>query len=319
MAERRETDPQAADPQGADPQAVDPRAVRAGFGRAAASYDRAAALQREVASRVMQRLDYIRIEPRAILDAGCGTGEALAELAARYPRARILGIDSAFAMTDAARRRSEAGTSLLRRLLRPVAGGLAGIAPSLVCADMLALPIAARSIDLAWSNLALQWVNDLPAAFAEFGRVLRVGGLLSFTTFGPDTLLEVREAFAGLGPGTHTSRFIDMHDIGDMLVQGGFADPVVDMEKLTLTYATPRAMLTELKAIGATNRTVGRPRGLTGRKTWQAMTARLEALAIDGRVPATFEVIYGHAWKAEPRRTPEGHAIVKLTRPGPSR
>ncbi|HEX8740930.1 MAG TPA: malonyl-[acyl-carrier protein] O-methyltransferase BioC, partial [Casimicrobiaceae bacterium] len=107
--------------------------------------------------------------------------------------------------------------------------------------------------------------------------------------------------------------------IGDMLLQGGFADPVVDMEKLTLTYATPRAMLAELKAIGATNRTVGRPRGLTGRKTWQAMTARLEALAIDGRVPATFEVIYGHAWKAEPRRTPEGHAIVKLTRPGPSR
>ena len=321
MADRHEADPRAspqADPQ-ADPQAVDPRAVRAGFARAAANYDRAAALQREIGSRMMQRLDVVRIAPRAILDAGCGTGEALAELAARYPHARLFGIDCAYPMVASARRRSDAGASLLRRLLRPVAGGLGGGAPWLVCADLLALPLAPRSIDLVWSNLALQWVNDLPAAFEGFRRVLRVGGLLSFTTFGPDTLREVREAFAGLGPGTHTSRFIDMHDIGDMLVHGGFADPVMDMEKLTLTYATPQAMLGELKAIGATNRTLGRPRGLTGRKTWAAMLARLEVLAKDGRIPATFEVVYGHAWKAEPTRTPEGHAIVTLTRPGAAR
>ena len=309
MADRRET----------DPQAVDPRAVRAGFARAAAGYDRAAAFQREIGSRLMQRLDYIRIAPRAILDAGCGTGEALAGLAARYPHARVFGIDCAYPMVEAARRRGDAGHSLLRRLLRPVAGAHGGASPGLVCADMLALPFAPRSIDLVWSNLALQWVNDLPAAFEQFRRVLSVGGLLSFTTFGPDTLHEVREAFAGLGTGTHTSRFIDMHDIGDMLVHGGFADPVMDMEKVTLTYATPQAMLGELKAIGATNRTLGRPRGLTGRKTWSAMLARLEASAKDGRIPATFEVIYGHAWKAEPRRTPEGLAIVTLTRPGTDR
>lgn len=298
---------------------VDPRAVRAGFGRAAASYDRVAALQREVGLRMMQRLDYVKIGPHAILDAGCGTGDALSELATRYPRASIVGVDSAFAMLEAARRRSEAGNSLLQRLLRPLAGMRGVVAPHLVCADFCSLPLATRSVDLAWSNLALQWVNDLPAAFEEFRRVLRVGGLLSFTTFGPDTLREVREAFAGLDSGTHTNRFIDMHDIGDMLVDGGYSDPVMDMETVTLTYATPRAMLGELKAIGATNRTRGRPRGLTGRGTWQRMLARLEALARDGRIPATFEVVYGHAWKAEPRRTPEGHAIVTLTKPAAKR
>jgi malonyl-CoA O-methyltransferase len=305
----------ASDLQAVDPHAVDPRAVRAGFSRAAARYDRAAALQREVGSRMLQRLDVVRIDPRAILDAGCGTGESLGELAARYPRAHLVGIDCAIPMVEAARRRGDAGASLLRRLLRPIAGPPGRGAPDVACADMLALPFAAQSIDLVWSNLALQWVNDLPAAFDEFRRVLRVGGLLSFTTLGPDTLYEVREAFAGLGHGTHTSRFIDMHDIGDMLLRGGFADPVMDMEKLTLTYATPQAMLGELRTIGAANRTLGRPRGLTGRKTWAAMIARLEARARDGRIPATFEVVYGHAWKAEPRRTAEGRAIVRLTRP----
>lgn len=301
-----------------DPHAVDPRAVRAGFARAAGGYDRAAALQREIGTRMLQRLDYVRIEPHAILDAGCGTGNALAELAARYPRAAVVGLDCAFAMLAAARQRCEAGRSLLQRLL-PLAGLGAATPPRLVCGDLGALPLASRSIDLAWSNLALQWVNDLPAAFAEFRRVLSVGGLLSFTTFGPDTLRELREAFAGLDAHTHTSRFIDMHDIGDMLVHAGFADPVMDMENVTLTYATGGEMLAELKAIGATNRTLGRPRGLTGRKTWQAMLGRLEALARDGRIPVTFEVVYGHAWKPEPSHTPEGHAIVTWSRPGKGR
>ena len=159
------------------------------------------------------------------------------------------------------------------------------------------------------------WVNDLPRAFAEFRRVLKVGGLLSFTTFGPDTLREVRAAFAGVDGSTHTNRFIDMHDIGDMLVHAGFADPVMEMEYVTLTFETPHALLAELKAIGATNRTRGRPRGLMGRARWSRAMRRLEALAKDGRIPATFEVVYGHAWKGEPRKTAEGHAIVRLQRP----
>jgi malonyl-CoA O-methyltransferase len=298
-----------------DPRDVDPQAVRRGFARAAATYDAAAALQREVSSRMGERLDYVKLAPAAILDAGCGTGEAVGELGIRYPGARVLALDIALPMVAAARRRSHAGRSALRRLLRSFASRSA-LEPMFVCADVNALPLRGVAFDLVWSNLALQWVNDLPRALAEFRRVLKVGGLLSFTTFGPDTLREVRSAFAGLDGRTHTSRFIDMHDIGDMLIHAGFADPVMDMEYVTLTFATPDAMLGELKAIGATNRTRGRPRGLMGRGRWSRAVARLEALRHDGRIPATFEVVYGHAWKGEPRTTPEGHAIVRLQRPG---
>ncbi len=301
-----------------DPLDVDPRAVRRGFARAAATYDGAAALQREIGARMAQRLDVVRLAPRVILDAGCGTGEAIGELSARYPGARVVALDLALPMLQAARGRAGSGRSMLDRLLRPLAGRLLATAPQFVCADIAALPLAGASLDLAWSNVALQWVNDLPRAFGEFRRVLRVGGLLSFTTFGPDTLREVRDAFAGVDGDTHTNRFVDMHDIGDMLVQAGFADPVVDMERITLTYATPQEMLGELKAIGATNRTRGRPRGLTGRARWSKVTGRLEALRRDGRIPATFEVVYGHAWKPEPRSTPEGHAIVRLQWPSRS-
>ena len=300
-----------------DPRDVDPLAVRRGFARAVPTYDAAAVLQREIGGRMAQRLDYVKVAPAAILDAGCGTGEAVGELALRYPGAAIVAFDAAQPMVEAARRRAQTQHSLLRRLLRPLTMTRAAIPPRFVCADINALPFAGVSVDLIWSNLALQWVNDLPRAFAEFRRVLKVGGLLSFTTFGPDTLRELRTAFAGAGGTTHTNRFVDMHDIGDMLVHAGFADPVMDMEYVTLTFETPHAMLAELKAIGATNRTRGRPRGLMGRRRFARATSALEALRRDGRIPATFEVIYGHAWKGAPRQTPEGHAIVKLQRSAP--
>ncbi|MGE5172085.1 MAG: malonyl-ACP O-methyltransferase BioC [Rudaea sp.] len=299
-----------------DPRDVDPQAVRRSFARAAATYDAAAALQREIGARMAQRLDLVKLAPGAVLDAGCGTGEAVGELGARYPAARVVAFDIALPMVAAARQRSRAGRNVLKRLLRPLAGGRLAREPAFVCADINALPFAGVSVDLVWSNLALQWVNDLPRAFAEFRRVLRVGGLLSFSTFGPDTLREVRAAFAGVDGSTHTNRFVDMHDIGDMLVHAGFADPVMDMEYLTLTYETPRALLAELQAIGATNRTRGRAHGLMGRQRFGRVLARLEGTRLDGRIPATFEVVYGHAWKGEPRTTAEGHAIVRLQRPG---
>ena len=186
--------------------------------------------------------------------------------------------------------------------------------PQFVCADLNALPFAGVAFDLAWSNLALQWVNDLPRAFAEMRRCLRVGALFTFTTFGPDTLKEIRSAFARADSHTHVNRFVDMHDIGDMLVNAGFADPVMDMEHITLTYPTAAAMMRELKSIGATNATRGRPRGLTGRRRFEHVVRRLEKLAVDGRLPATFEVVYGHAWKGEPKRTPQGLPVVKVER-----
>lgn len=299
-----------------DPRDVDPAAVRRAFARAASTYDKAAVLQREIGSRMAQRLDYVRLSPATIVDAGCGTGEAVGELALRYPGAQVLAFDAALPMVEKARRRAQTQHSLLRRLLRPLTPARGAIAPWFVCADINALPFPGVSTDFVWSNLALQWVNDLPRAFAEFRRVLRVGGLLTFTTFGPDTLRELRSAFAGVDGMTHTSRFVDMHDIGDMLVAAGFADPVMDMEQLILTFDSSRALMAELKAIGATNRTRGRPRGLMGRARFARATRALEALRQNGRIPATFEVIYGHAWKGEPRLTAEGHAIVRLQRPG---
>ncbi len=296
-----------------DPREVDPSAVKRAFSRAAGTYDAAAVLQREVASRMLSRLDVVKRVPTAILDAGCGTGEAIVELAMRYPDARIVGFDLALPMAQAALDRVRGGRSLYRRLLAPLTG--AGDAePRIVCADLNALPFAGVTFDLAWSNLALQWVNDLPRAFAELRRCLKVGALFTFATFGPDTLKELAGAFARADGRTHVNRFVDMHDIGDMLVHAGYADPVMDMEYLTLTYATPDAMMRELKSIGATNATRGRPRGLTGRRHFARVMAELEPRASDGRFPATFEVVYGHAWKAEPKRTDEGLPIVQVKR-----
>ena len=296
-----------------DPRDVDPRAVRRSFGRAAATYDGAAVLQREVGARLAERLDVVKLVPATILDAGSGTGEAIGELSARYPSARVVALDAALPMLQQARARSTRGRSLLTRLLGPLGRGGAS-APAFVCADATSLPLSGVCVELVWSNLMLQWVNDLPRAFAEFRRVLKVGGLLTFTTFGPDTLKELARAFARVDGHTHVGRFVDMHDLGDLLVQSGFADPVMDMEQITVTYPSPAALLAELKSIGATNQTRGRPRGLTGRGRRAALEAALLTLARDGRIPATFEVVYGHAWKGEPKRTQDGLPIVKVER-----
>ena len=296
-----------------DPRDVDPRAVRRAFGRAAATYDAAAALQREVGARMASRLDYIRIAPGTILDAGCGTGEAVGELAARYAGARVIALDLALPMVEAARERARGARSLLRRLLPEGLGG-GPAAPFFICGDCNALPLPGVSVDLIWSNVALQWVNDLPRAFAEMRRVLTVGGLFTFSTFGPDTLKEIRAAFARADGNTHTNRFIDMHDIGDMLVGAGFADPVMDMEQLTLTYADAGSLMRELKQVGASNATRGRPHGLMGRGRWQRALAALEAMRREGTISATYEVVYGHAWKGEPKFSADGHPIVQLKR-----
>jgi malonyl-CoA O-methyltransferase len=286
---------------------LDKRATRRSFTRAAASYDAAAVLQREVGDRMAERLDYIRIEPQRLLDAGSGTGYGTRALAARYPSAGRIALDLAPGMLAAAQAQEP------RRWL-----------PSLrtrprthpVCADIERLPIAGGALDMVWSNLALQWVNDLPAALGEFARVLRPGGLAMFSTFGPDTLKELRQSFAGVDGYSHVSRFTDMHDIGDMLVAAGFVTPVVDMEQITLTYEDVRALMRDLKAIGAHNATAGRRQGLLGRRAFEQMQAAYERLRRDGRLPATYEVVYGHAWRGEPKQAADGRAIVRFARAG---
>jgi malonyl-CoA O-methyltransferase len=297
-----------------DPHWLDPRRTRRAFERAAATYDSAAVLQREVGQRMAERLALVKLQPATIVDAGCGTGDALGELAARYPEAFVVGVDSAYGMLATARRRTAAARASGRSLFTRWFGARSKAPgePALVCADACRLPVVSDGVDLLWSNLTLQWINDVPVAFGEFHRVLRHGGLLLFTTLGPDTLKELRTAFAGVDQATHVSRFIDMHDLGDMLVQAGFADPVMDMEMITLTYDDPTTMMRELKAIGAHNATLGRPRGLIGRERWRRVLTALEAFRRDGRLPSTYEVVYGHAWKPEPRVTADGRAIVRF-------
>jgi malonyl-CoA O-methyltransferase len=195
------------------------------------------------------------------------------------------------------------------RFLQRLAGRGGRVA---LCADLARIPLAPRSMSLVWSNMALHWVADPQAAIREFHRILEVDGLLMFSTLGPDTLRELRSAFAGSPGQRHVHGFIDMHDLGDMLVAAGFAAPVMDTETITLTYAGIDAMTADLRATGQTCALVERPRGLLGPRWWLHVRAALEKSMRDGRLPATIEVVYGHAWKPEPRLTGEGHAIVKV-------
>lgn len=283
---------------------IDKRHLRLALERAAGSYDQAAVLQREVCERMAERLDYIKLKPRTILDAGSGTGHGARSLAKRYPGATVMELDLALGML----KQGERGGSRWKRLFTRRS------APQKICADLEALPLKHAGVELLWSNLALQWCDDLPRVFSEMHRVLKVDGLLMFSTLGPDTLKELRRGFQGIDRHTHVNQFVDMHDIGDMLMRCGFADPVMEMECLTLTYADAKSLMWDLKASGAHNVTGGRPRGLTGKSAWRQMLANYEALRQDGRLPATFEVVYGHAWKAPPRKTADGREVVQFVK-----
>jgi malonyl-CoA O-methyltransferase len=285
-----------------DPSDLDKRLARRSFERAAATYDAAAVLQNEVCRRMLARLDYIKIDPELILDAGCGTGNALPGLLARYPRARAVALDLALAMARRARARQPWWKKLLDRGARLAA----------VCGDIERLPVGAGAAGLVWSNLALQWMTEPTRAFSEMHRVLAPGGLLLFSSFGPDTLKELRAAFQAVDRHTHVHRFVDMHDVGDLLVASGFADPVMDMDVMTLTYSGLRDLMRDLKAIGAHNATFGRRAGLGGRSLLGQVERNYEAFRRDGRLPATFEVVYGHAWKPQPRVSPTGHPVIDI-------
>ena len=291
--------------------AVDKRTLRRSFEQAAATYDAAAVLQNEVCRRMLARLDYIKLEPATILDAGSGTGNAVAGLLARYSRARVVALDLALAMARRARaRRSRPALSTVEGWRRLFVGGGSRLAA--VCGDIEQLPLAPACAGMVWSNLAIQWSNEPQRAFAEMHRVLVPGGLLLFSSFGPDTLKELRAAFQGVDRHTHVHRFTDMHDVGDLLVACGFADPVMDMEVVTLTYADVRELMRDLKAIGAHNMTRGRPSALAGKSLLAKVARNYEPARREGRLPATFEVIYGHAWKPATRVGPTGRPVIEI-------
>ncbi|KQQ47282.1 methyltransferase [Duganella sp. Leaf126] len=269
-------------------------------------------LRREIAARMVDRLELVKITPARVLDAGCGEGADLAVLQKMYAAAQLLGVDAAEAPLRAVRSHG-ARQSSLNQLLSRLLPAKAGI--DLLCGDFADLPLAPNSIDLVWSNLALHWHPQPDRVFAEWRRVLRVNSLLMFSCFGPDTLRELRTAFAEADLAPHVLPFVDMHDFGDQLVDAGFATPVLDMEVITVTYDTAQALLADVRALGG-NPLGTRRQGLMGKQAWQRMLAALERQRRpDGKLALTFEVIYGHAFRPAPRTTAQGEAIIRFDLP----
>jgi len=261
---------------------LDRARVRAAFERASAGYERAAAaLQGQIADEVLGRLEPFALAPAVVLDLGAGTARSTRELKRRYPRALALALDIAPGMLRVARRHERPW----RRFAR-------------VCGDALRLPLRTGSVDLVFSNLLLQWCQPLEAALAEVRRVLKPGGFFAFSTFGPDTLRELRDSFAQADGATHVNHFADVHEVGDALVRVGLMEPVLDVDRLTVAYPDTLALMRALKAIGAHNVTAGRPRALVGRARFRRMAQAYEAYRSEAGLPATYEVIYGASWGA---------------------
>ncbi|HJV81579.1 methyltransferase domain-containing protein [Noviherbaspirillum sp.] len=273
-------------------------------------------LRREIARRMHERLTLIKIKPERAADLGCGDGSDLPLLQEQYAEAQVLGIDASQSLLRLARDRQRAAKSSMNRLLSKWLPGKIGAgldaSGGLICGDFAQLPFQNSSIDLLWSNLALHWHPQPDRVFAEWRRVLRVDGLLMFSCFGPDTFKELRTAFASVDQDGHALTFVDMHDFGDMLVDVGFSTPVMDMETVTVTYDSIDRLISDVRAWGG-NPLVTRKRGLLGRQAWSAVAAALEKnRRADNKLPLTFEIIYGHAFRPAPTKTASGEAIIRF-------
>jgi len=271
----------------------DPRTFRAAFDRIAEDYDDHAALEREVCSRLLERTSFNRVAPERILDLGCGTGFGSRELKQLFRKALVVGLDSSAAMLSRLQRRSG--------LLKPLKA---------VCGDISALPMATRSADMVFANLSSFWSPEPMAMFAGFRRVLRPNGMLLFSTFGPETMRELKGAGTGIAEGVELPEFPDLMEMGNALVSAGFREPVMDMEIITLSYPDPGAMLKELEATGTSLLIRGWDR-LT--RAEAELTRAYAPFSRDGRYPLSFEIIYGTAFgpaDGQPMKTPDGDVVT---------
>ncbi|HYS12221.1 MAG TPA: methyltransferase domain-containing protein [Burkholderiaceae bacterium] len=278
--------------------------VRQQFDRRAARLTRHGFLLHEVAGRLADRLDYIRLAPRRIVDIGCGAGGSRALLAARFPAAHWIGVDLSLPMLQARETNRGLFGSWIDRIRSR--------GSARVCGEAAGLPFADGTFDLVFSNLMLHWHPTPHSVFPEWKRVLGVDGLLLFSCFGPDTLQELRAACAEALQESYPMPFIDMHDFGDMMVAAGFATPVMDVETIRLTYPSAHELIAEARALG------GNPRDDRGRSIVSGARARALLAALErrrdhaGRIPLTFEVAYGHAWKPAPKSATE--TVISLDR-----
>jgi len=275
---------------------IDRQAMRHAFEKAATNYDAAAVLQQEVANRLVERMDYMSMKPARILDAGTGTGFISQLLATRYPKTQISALDLAFNMLKQAKSKR----SLKQRWNKQF---------NYINAEVENIPLADASVDLVISGLTIQWCQDLPKVFKEFRRILSPNGLLLFSTFGPDTLKELRQSWAEVDELPHVNAFTDMHDVGDALMQSGFADPVMDMEMLTVTYNDVKTVMKDLKQIGAHNVMQGRSHNMTGKNKLKNMMQAYEQFREEGLLPVSHEIVYGHAWIPETKENESGVVV----------
>lgn len=281
----------------------DPRAVRRGFDRVAGRYDAADVIGARTREEMLARLEGLPLEPGLVLDVGAGTGHAARALRARFRRARVIALDASGAMLRAARRQSSWWRGF-----------------DVVQGNALALPLPDASVDIVFANLLLPWLPAPDAFLHEARRVLRPRGLLTFSALGPDTLQELRAAWATVDDDPHVYPFADLHDTGDALVRAGFVAPVMDADRVTVTYADVGALQRDLGGAGGGNRLASRRKTLTGKGRLARVAAAYEAHRDrDGRLPATCEIVYGHAWCPEPgseRSAPGRETVVPLSKIG---
>jgi malonyl-CoA O-methyltransferase len=270
--------------------------VRASFERAATRYEAAAHLQQRIGGELLGRVEAFAFKPSTVLDLGAGTGRLTRELKSRYPRALVVALDLAPAMLQQARRHQR----LWRRFAR-------------VCGDALRLPLRDASVELIFSNLMLQWCEPLDAALAEVRRVLKPDGFFAFSTFGTDTLQELRAAWTHADGYNHVNHFPEVHEVGDALMRAGLSEPVLDVDRTAMNYPDTLTLMRDLKTIGAHNVTAGRSRTLAGRARLERLAAAYEPLRGPQGLPATWQIIYGAAWGPAGRRTaPASEGLTRI-------
>ena len=274
---------------------IDKSIVRGRFNTAAERYESFDFLQREVSSRLFSRLEDIVVSPILVADLGSGSGRNGEVLEKAYRKARVINLDIAEGMLQVARKKK---FKIFQQ-------------QQFVCADLESIPFRPGKIDLAFSNLALQWCSNLPSTFAQIYETLKPGGLFIFSTLGPDTLKELKEVSSGLSDLPLVSTFLDMHIVGDNLTLAGFADPVIESEIITVNYSEPMGLFRDLKGLGASNADSGRRKSLTGTSRMRRILEEYGKFAENGKVPATYEVVLGHAWATKKNSTNE-HPIKRL-------